>query len=517
MHTIDAEDLELDINTLSKVFFDVQAKGIAPAEREQIKRPLTEGERLHVLVVDDDPQVRRACHQILKTKGAQVSDAGTLKEAELLLQKQSVDLLLLDLKLPDGGGLTLLEKTKVLFPNTAVVVMTAFATVSSAVEAMRIGARDYLTKPFALQELTTVLERAGQRAHFDQQSRLLREKLGSRNEPNALIGNSVEMGKLHRIISRVTFSTHPVLIVGESGTGKEAVARAIHFNGPNAAKPFVCVECRPATQNIIDEDLFGRTETTIAGRSVGKPGLLASSEGGTLFIDEISELSMQSQAKLVRALQEKEINLAGATAPFTVRVLAATSCDLSAMVELGRFRRDLFFRLNVVNLRIPPLRERREDIALLATHFLAKAEQQTKVQRTLSDDTLNAMFGYEWPGNIRELAGAIERACALSEEPVLDLGYMPSPLQEFRLSRTAKEQIESEPNEIQSRENEKKSTNEDEIITISELEKQAILGTIHRLNGDKLLAAKLLGIGKTTLYRKLREYGIEGLIENSAV
>jgi two-component system response regulator HydG len=515
MQKIEAEDLALEVGELSKVFLDFEAKGLAQSQRERIPGRLVKDAELRILVVDDDPQMRRACHQLLKAKGARVSSAGTLSEAELRLRKQDIDLLLLDLKLPDGLGLTLLERTKVLCPDTAVVVMTAFATVSSAIEAMRIGARDYLTKPFSLSQLTTVVERAGQRAQFDRQSRLLREKLSSQTEYNVLIGNSSEMEKLHRLISRVTFSTHPVLILGESGTGKGAVARAIHFNGPHAAKPFVSIDCAAIAQESIEAELFGQTQPNDVGVAVVKPGLLGNPEGGTVFLDEIGELSIEIQAKLVRALQDKEIRIAGSTAPLSVRVLAATNRDLTVMVDQGKFRKDLFFRLNVVNVRIPPLRERRGDIPLLATQFLARAEGSSDLSRSLSDDALHAMLTYEWPGNIRELASSIEHACALSEGPVLHLACMPLPLQEIGLLRTSQKQVCSDlKNSEQCMKNER-TVNDTEIVTISEMEKRAILRTIRKLNGDKLLAAKLLGIGKTTLYRKLREYGIEELIGNT--
>ena len=279
--------------------------------------------------------------------------------ARAILKHQQIDLILLDLKLPGGGGLALLEQVKTLHPETAVVVMTAFATVSSAVEAMRIGAGDYLTKPFALEELTTVLERAGQRLPLDVQSRLLRERLRTQQGMGGLVGQSPEMEKLYRILSKVAFSTHPVLILGESGTGKELVARSIHFNGPNAAKPFVPVDCGSLVPTLIESELFGHVKGAFTGADRAKEGLLASAEGGTVFLDEIGELPLDLQAKLLRALQEKEVRPVGATQtrPISARVLAATNRDLAAMVEQGRFRKDLYFRLNVVNLRIPPLRE----------------------------------------------------------------------------------------------------------------------------------------------------------------
>lgn len=458
---------------------------------------------LHVLVVDDDNAVRKACCAIAEGMGCAVVGADSLARAREILRHQKMDVLLLDLKLPDGGGLALLEQVKTLYPEMAVVVMTAFATVASAVEAMRIGARDYLTKPFALEELTTVIERAGQRMHFDRESRLLRERLRSQQSAEGLIGKSPEMEKLYRILSKVAFSTHPVMILGESGTGKELVARSIHSNGPNAAKPFVAVDCGALVPSLIESELFGHVKGAFTGADRAKEGLLAAADGGTVFLDEIGELPLDLQAKLLRALQEKEVRPVGSTQsrPISARVLAATNRDLAAMVEQGKFRKDLFFRLNVVNLKIPPLRERRGDILLLAMYFLARMEKETGVARTFSDESLRVMQEYDWPGNVRELENAIERACALSSGPVLHMGDLPTQLQDFRMHQ----HVSSTPAVMQHATIEE---GEGPIVSIAEMEKQAILGTIRQLKGDKLLAARLLGIGKTTLYRKLKEYGI---------
>jgi DNA-binding NtrC family response regulator len=465
---------------------------------------------LHVLVVDDDASVRLACCSIAEGMGWAAVEAESVAKARSILKHRKIDVLLLDLKLPDGAGLTLLEQVKLLHPDTAVIVMTAFVTVSSAVEAMRIGARDYLTKPFALEELTTVLDRAGQRAHFDRESRLLRERLRSQSDSEGLIGRSPEMEKLYRILSKVAFSTHPVLILGESGTGKEMVARSIHFNGPNAEKPFVPVDCGSLVPTLIESELFGHVKGAFTGADKAKDGLLATADGGTVFLDEIGELPLDLQAKLLRALQEKEVRPVGATQakPISARVLAATNRELAAMVEQGKFRKDLFYRLNVVNLKIPPLRERRSDIALLAMHFLARMERETGVERTLSDDSLRLMAEYDWPGNVRELENAIERACALSSGPVLHLGDMPTQLQDLRMHQEAEANVELMMADAPREGERSASSGEGEIVSIAEMEKQAILGTIRQLKGDKLLAAKLLGIGKTTLYRKLKEYGI---------
>jgi len=503
----------------------------------------------HLLVVDDDGPVRHACCEIARRMGFAVHAAASVPEARAVLKRQPVDLLLLDLKLPGGGGLLLLEETHALHPETVVVVMTAFATVSSAVEAMRIGAADYLTKPFALEELKTTLARASQRHQYDAESRLLREKLRTQKGDGQIIGNSPEMEKLYRILSKVAFSTHQVLILGESGTGKEMVARTIHFNGPNAKKPFVPVDCGSLVPTLIESELFGYVKGAFTGANRSKEGLLAAAEGGTVFLDEIGELPLDLQAKLLRALQEKEVRPVGATqaVPISARVLAATNRNLLEMVEQGRFRKDLYFRLNVVNLRIPPLRDRREDIPVLAQHFLERMQRETGRQHMFSDEALRLMTEFDWPGNVRELENAIERACALSSGPLLHMGDLPTQLQEFRF-QLHQSQMEQRPDMAAegqradpvnggmtggagagvngaagggARQNGGTDTSltqlegGERIVSIAELEKQAILNTIRQLNGDKLMAAKLLQIGKTTLYRKLKEYGIAEGVENT--
>ncbi len=458
---------------------------------------------LHLLVVDDDDSVRSACLEIGRKMGFAVVGAHDVPSAQAILKHQKVDLMLLDLKLPGAvggtGGLVLLEEVKSLNPETVVIVMTAFATVASAVEAMRVGAGDYLTKPFALEELVMVLERGGERRHFDLESRRLREKLRQQKGSGHLIGQSPEMEKLYRILSKVAGSNHPVLILGESGTGKELVARQIHFNGPHARKPFVPVDCGSHAPALMESELFGHVKGSFEGAVHNKVGLLAAADGGTVFLDEIAELPLDLQAKLLRALQEKEVRPVGAagTVPITVRVLAATNRDLGMLVEQGKFRKDLYFRLNVVNLRIPPLRDRREDIPALAQHILDRVQKETGVAYTFSDDALRAMMSYDWPGNVRELENAIERACTLSSGPVLHMGDLPTQLHAFKAqTRTGLE--EEAGSEVGA----------GKIVSIADMERQAILGTIRQLKGDKLMAAKLLGIGKTTLYRKLKEYGI---------
>jgi two-component system response regulator HydG len=456
---------------------------------------------LRLLVVDDDAPLRKACCEIASGMGFVPLSAGSVQEALEVMRQRPVDMLLLDLKLPGGGGLKLLGEVKTQYPKTAVVVMTAFATVSSAVEAMRIGAGDYLTKPFALEQLTAVLDRSSHRLHFDLESRKLRERLRTDRGMGDLIGTSPAMEKVYRILSKVAFSTHPVLILGESGTGKELVAQAIHSSGPHASKPFIPVDCGSLVPTLIESELFGHVKGAFTGADRTKEGLLAAAEGGTVFLDEIGELPLDLQAKLLRALQEKEVRPVGAThaVPISARVLAATNRDLNSMVAQGLFRRDLYFRLNVVNLKIPPLRDRREDIAILAEYFLERVRRESGSVHRFSEDTHRLMMEYDWPGNVRELQNAVERMCAMSSGPVLHTVDLPTQLQDFGAHRHVADLSAHGEGNIHGNE---------AVVSIADMEKQAIIETIRQLKGDKLMAARLLGIGKTTLYRKLKEYGL---------
>jgi transcriptional regulator with PAS, ATPase and Fis domain len=315
------------------------------------------------------------------------------------------------------------------------------------------------------------------------------EKNKSAQGFGSLIGRTPKMEQLYRIISKAAQSNHSVLILGESGTGKEMVARSIHFSGTLRDKSFIPVDCGSLVPTLIESELFGYEKGAFTGAVQSKQGLLEIAKGGTVFLDEVGELPLDLQSKMLRVLQEKEIRRVGSTKqiPINVRILAATNRDLEQAVGQGMFRRDLYFRLNVLSLRIPPLRERRQDIPLLAVSFLERLARTSGRAYELSDDALEALLAYDWPGNVRELENCIQRCCALNSGPTIHATDLPS-----SITGVARESAHSAP--------------ESRIVPIADLERHAILGAIEQLSGDKMTAARLLGIGKTTLYRKLREY-----------
>jgi two-component system response regulator HydG len=445
---------------------------------------------LNLLIVDDERAIREACRDVAQVLGFNTITADSAEHAYRILDSQGVDVLLLDLKLPGAGGLEALHQIKTRKPDAIVIVVTGYGTVQSAVQAMKNGAYDYVTKPFSMDELKLLLERVASHLKLKTENRILREKVKSKQGFGSIIGRAPEMEKLYRIIAKAAHSSHPVLILGESGTGKEMVARSIHFSGPYRDKPFIPVDCGSLVPTLIESELFGYVKGAFTGAVQAKDGLLAIAEGGTVFLDEVGELPVDLQAKLLRAIQEKEIRPVGSTKriPIDVRILAATNRDLEHAVAEGSFRRDLYFRLNVLTLRIPPLRDRREDIPLLIAHFMERLSRNSGMERTLHDDAVKVMLAYDWPGNVRELENCLERACALTTGPVLHVLDLPTVLHSARGTSPT-------PIEISSK-----------IVPIAELEKQSILNAIEQLNGDKLKAAQLLGIGKTTLYRKLKEY-----------
>jgi DNA-binding NtrC family response regulator len=467
---------------------------VIATEAVTVSEQTAESNLLNLLVVEDERSVRECCREVAQSLGFNSQVAESREEACRALEDADFDVVLLDLRLPGGSGLELLRAIRQRWPHAVTIVMTGFATVQSAVQAMKLGAYDYITKPFNFEELRVELERVTNHLKLTSENRLLREQLRSKQGFGQMVGHSPEMEKLYRIIAKAAHSTHPVLILGESGTGKELVARSIHFAGPYKDKPFIPVDCGSLVPTLIESELFGYVRGAFTGAVRSKEGLLATAEGGTIFLDEVGELPIDLQAKLLRAIQEKEIRPVGGTrtVPINVRILAATNRDLDTAVSQGTFRRDLYFRLNVLTLRIPPLRERKQDIPLLIGHVLERVNKSVAgTQHSVGDDALRLMFNYDWPGNVRELENCIERACTTCSLPTIHVNDLPTQIRDFQLL-SAQPEATADPTAI---------------TPLEELEKKAILHAIQVLDGDKLEAARRLGIGKTTLYRKLKEYG----------
>ncbi len=451
---------------------------------------------LNLLIIDDERAIREACREVAQSLGFSTQVADSAEQAYRALELQNFDAVLLDLRLPGAGGLDALRRIKERRPEAVVIVVTGYGTVQSAVQAMKNGAYDYVTKPFSVDELKLLLERVGSHLKLKSENRLLREKVKSKQGFGGMIGRAPEMEKLYRIIAKAANSVHPVLILGDSGTGKEMVARSIHYSGPFRDKPFLPVDCGSLVPTLIESELFGYVKGAFTGANQNKDGLLAMAEGGTIFLDEVGELPVDLQAKMLRAIQEKEVRPVGSTRriPINVRILAATNRDLEQAVMQGSFRRDLYFRLNVLSLRIPALRERRQDVPLLVEHFMERMMRASGVEKTLTDDAMKALLAYDWPGNVRELENCLERSYAFTSGPLIHTTDLPP-------------EIATVPVPESSNGN---GNGHAKIIPIAELEKQTILQALTELNGDKLQAARLLGIGKTTLYRKLKEFGAQG-------
>lgn len=452
--------------------------------------PRTTNPPLNLLIVDDDEHIREVCRSVASDTGMKVQDVSTAEEALELLELTSVDVLLTDLRLPGTSGLELLKKVTVTHPDVAVVMLTQYGTIDSAVQATRMGAADYVTKPFRVEELRARLEQVAHGVELRRENRLLREQVKTRPGFGGLIGMSPRMERVYKMIEKVAQREHPVLILGESGTGKELVARSIHFMGPRKNRPFVPVECSALVPTLVESELFGYTRGAFTGALQAKQGLMESANSGTLFLDEIGEMSLETQAKLLRSLQQKEIKPVGSTErrPINVRIVAATNRELEQATKNGTFRQDLYFRLNVVQIKLPPLRERKSDIPLLVTSFLEKFSSHAEAPREMAEDAMRRLMAYDWPGNVRELENAIERAVALGSGPYVSVHDLPSNLQYPNSDRAPVKE---------------------EMLPLDELERRAILSMLKQTGGDKQKAARALGIGKTTLYRKLKEYQIE--------
>jgi DNA-binding NtrC family response regulator len=456
-------------------------------EEAAVRREVTP---MSILIVDDELSIREACADVAVQTGMKATSVATAEEALDLLEQSAIDIVLTDLKLPGTSGLELIRRVHDTHPEVMVVVLTQYGTIDSAVEATRMGAADYVTKPFLIEELRSRLERVARAADLQQENRLLREQLRTRPGFGGLIGLSERMQRVYKMIEKVSQHEYPVLILGESGTGKELVARSIHFSGPRKNKPFAPVDCSSLVPTLIESELFGYVKGAFTGAVQAKQGLLEAAQGGTLFLDEIGDMPVDLQAKLLRALQEREVKPVGSTERrhINVRIIAATNRDLDAAIRTGAFRQDLYFRLNVVQVKLPPLRDRKNDIPLLVTSFLEKFSDPQGPTRAIGEDAMRRLIAYDWPGNVRELENAIERAVALGSGPVVHVGDLPSNLQ-YPTGDRAPEK--------------------DELLPLEELERRAILRTLRETSGDKLAAARMLGIGKTTLYRKLKQYHME--------
>ncbi len=442
---------------------------------------------LSLLIVDDEVITRNLCNDVAVEAGLHVYASSTTEQALDILDQYPIDIVVTDLKIPQLGGLELIKRIRAGNPQVSVIVLTQYGTIETAIEATRLGAVDYVTKPFHVEELRSKLERLVRSIELDQENRLLREQLRSRPGFGGLIGVSPRMQRVYKLIEKVAQHSYPVLILGESGTGKELVSRSIHFSGPRSNKPFSPVDCSALVPTLIESELFGYVKGAFTGAQHSKQGLFEAAGEGTLFLDEIGDLPVDLQAKLLRALQEHEVKPVGSNdrVGIRARVIAATNRDLEASIRTGSFRQDLYFRLNVVQIKLPALRDRRVDIPLLVNAFLEKFSDPARPIHTISEEAMRRIMAYDWPGNIRELENAIERAVALGSGPILHVGDLPSNLQ-----YTSTEKLPEG----------------DEMVPLEALERRAIFRALRETAGDKLAAARLLGIGKTTLYRKLKQY-----------
>lgn len=453
-----------------------------------------------VLIVDADPDMRSACTDMASRLGYHALSSSDLDEARAILYGGLADVLVIHLPWGTTEAIEFVSEVKLLHPRISIVVTTGSTSVYDAVEAMRRGASDYLTKPFLVDDFCLALERAIQdfraKSHPEKQLQTGRIQDIRRH----IVGRVVSMERLFSVISRVARGNHPVLIVGESGTGKEAVARSLHRLGNRPDQPFLPVDCSSLVQSLIESELFGYEKGAFTGAVKDKEGLLVAAREGTVFLDEIGELPLDLQAKLLRTLQEREVRPIGSSrrVPVHARIIAATNRDLLSMVETGSFRKDLYYRLNVVNLKLPPLCKRKEDIPLLVAHFLKKYGGNKQRRVALTRESMRMLQSYNWPGNVRELENAIERACALADGPQLEPADFPTEIRKWTEAITTLKQGMSRP----------ALDEEPGIRPLDEIEREAVMQAIIATNGDRVKAAALLGIGKTTLYRKVHEYGI---------
>lgn len=446
-----------------------------------------------ILVVDDDADMRELTHDMLKDRGNHVTMAGSGEEALKRLAEEDYAVVLTDLRMRGMQGLELLTQIQRDHPDINVILMTAFGSVETAVEAMKHGASDYLTKPIKKDELSRVVERVMREAALRREVNRLRREVHKEYSFHRILGRSKGILAVFDLIRRVADSPANVLVIGESGTGKELVAKAIHYNSDRKDAPFIPVNCAAIPEQLLESELFGHMRGAFTDARIDKRGLFEEAQKGTLFLDEISELPLMLQAKILRAIQEKEIRRVGATKSIAVdvRIIAATNLNLGEEVKGKRFREDLYYRLNVIELKLPPLRERREDIPLLVEAFLAKCgAARGKEVKGISEAALAMLMDYAWPGNVRELENVVERAVTLSRGEKISPDDLPAAVQGARGDRRVLDEAA------------------EQTLPLHELEKEYIKKVLEKTGGNKYQAAHALGIDRKTLYRKLAE--IEG-------
>jgi len=469
-----------------------------------------EDQRIRLLIVDDEQSIRKLCFTVGEALGFVCLEADSGDSAMALLEEQPAHMVLTDLVMPHMSGLEFLEKVKKLLPRIEVALMTGHGSIETAVQAMKLGAYDYITKPFSpLEELRLFLRRMAEKVRLVEENEFLRQRMDSETAVHGIVGSSARIQEVLRMVSRLKDTRTAVLIYGESGTGKELVARAIHFRGAFAARPFVAVDCGSLVPTLIESELFGYEKGAFTGALRSKQGLFQSADSGSIFLDEVGELPLELQAKLLRVLQEKEVRPVGSNqrVKVDVRVIAATNRDLEAAYKNGTFRKDLYFRLNVVTMHVPALRERRSDIPMLVHWFLERYAPGSEQQ--VSSAAMKSLMQYDWPGNVRELENCIERAIALGDGQTIDLGDLPPSIAAGTLPSAAPDAerpVAFDPDlaaALAASPQAPLSTTD-----LEDIERATIQRVFEQVKGDKALAGRMLGISRATLYRKLKRYNI---------
>ena len=443
----------------------------------------------HILVIDDDKAMRDACFQILSRQGYRVELAASAKQGLSLLERLSFDTILLDLVMPDMDGLEALKKIRALDPDVEVIIITGYGTIQSAVESIKAGAFHFLSKPFVPDDLRNLVSRALGKRRLDLENLYLRQELKIKDERNTLVYESESMIRIMDMIARVAPTDSTVLITGESGTGKGLVARKIHQLSQRSRRPFITVDCGTLVETLFESELFGHVKGSFTGADANKIGKFELAQNGTLFFDEISNIGLEVQAKLLRAVEERKISKVGSHRVITVdvRIIAATNKDLTKAIKDGTFREDLFYRLNVVLIQMPPLRERKSDIPLLVQHFLEKYNTRLrKEMRGISPDALDLLVRHDWPGNVRELENTMERLVVLSPGPYLEPA-------DLVFAGTVLTPAAEAPDGT----------------SLKDLERNHIIQTLQRCDGHKSETARALGIDRKTLREKLKRYDLE--------